>query len=186
MICSFDGAAQYDTIHYIPPFYSRSADPVNLGDHSLFLSTNSPTPFDVTLVESNGNIIGTVNISLTNPIEVDLGNGYAATGVVDQTGINTVLNDEGIIASASEPFFANIRHSASSQGASLTCKGNWAKGTRFRSGHLYSIESSTTDGPLKSHIISVMAMEDNTTITFSGIKQGVIFNGTPTTGKYFR
>ena len=174
--------SQYDTIHYIPPFYSRSGDLGNLGDQYLYLSTNSTTPFDVTVTESNGTLIAVVSISVTVEGVIDLGNQYFATGVVDQTGLNIPLTDEGIIATASTPFFANVRHTAGSQGSSLTCKGSWAKGTRFRSGHLYSVESSTTDGPLKSHMISVMALEDNTEITFSEFKNGVIFFGTPTTG----
>jgi len=182
LLSSFKSIAQYDTVHYIPPFYARSGDAANLGNHFLFLSTNSVTPITVTVTESDGSLISTVSISVTNEAQVNLGSMYSAVGVVDQTGINTVLANEGIICTSSEPFFANIRHSAGSQGTSLTSKGSWAKGTRFRSGHLFTQLSGGGDGPLKTHIISVMAMEDNTTVTFSDFKSGVIFNGTPTTG----
>ncbi|MDG1331934.1 MAG: gliding motility-associated C-terminal domain-containing protein [Crocinitomicaceae bacterium] len=181
-LSSFSSVAQYDSVHYIPPFYARSGDAANLGDHFLFLSTNSVAPIDVTVVEADGTPISVVSISVSNEAQINLGTSYAATGVVDQSGINTVLPNEGIICTSSEPFFANIRHSAGSQGTSLTSKGSWAKGTRFRSGHLFTQLSGGGDGPLKTHIISVMAMEDNTTITFSDFKQGVIFNGTPVTG----
>jgi len=175
--------AQYDSTHYIPPFYSRSTDAQNLGEHYLFLSTNSTTPFDVTVTEADGTPIAVVNISMTNEAQINLGTQFAAVGIVDQTQLNTPISNEGIIATASTPFFANIRHSAGSQGASLTSKGTWAQGTRFRSGHLFTqLSAGLSDGPLKVHIISVMAMEDSTTVTFSDIKPGVIFNGTPVTG----
>lgn len=181
-LLSFESTAQYDTVHYIPPFYARSGDAANLGDHFLFLSTNSITPIDVVVVEADGTPISVATISVTAEAEINLGSMYAAIGIVDQSGINTVLQNEGIICTSAEPFFANIRHSAGSQGTSLTSKGSWAKGTRFRSGHLFTQLSGGGDGPLKTHMISVMAMEDNTTVTFSDIKTGVIFNGTPVTG----
>lgn len=179
---SFHCNSQYDVVHYIPPFYARSNDAGNLGNHFLFLSTNSINPIEVTVVEANGSLISIASISLMSPVQINLGSMYSATGVVDQSAINTVLTNEGIICTSSEPFFANIRHSSGSQGASLTCKGSWAKGTRFRSGHLFTQLSGGGDGPLKTHIISVMAMEDNTSVTFSDFKSGVLFNGTPFTG----
>lgn len=182
IICSSQLIAQYDTEHYIPPFYARSADVVDLGDHYLFLSTNVTTPFDVTVIESDGSSIATVTISNSSPAEIYLGNLYNATGVVDGNSLNTVLTTEGIIATASLPFFANIRHESGSQGMSLTAKGKWAKGTSFRSGHLYTRLSNPASSIIKAHTISVMATEDNTTVTFSDIKSGVIFNGTPVTG----
>ncbi|MFK7784855.1 MAG: gliding motility-associated C-terminal domain-containing protein [Crocinitomicaceae bacterium] len=182
LFSSFNTVAQYDTVHYIPPFYARSGDAANLGDHFLFLSTNSVAPIDVTVVEADGTPIAVATISVIQEAEINLGSMYAATGIVDQSGINTVLPNEGIICTSPEPFFANIRHSAGSQGTSLTSKGSWAKGTRFRSGHLFTQLSGGGDGPLKTHIISIMAMEDNTTVTFSDFKPGVIFNGTPVTG----
>ena len=174
--------AQYDTLHYIPPAYSRSSATGELGMSYLFLSTNTTSPFDVTVIQGDGTIIDIVSISRDNPAEIHLGFQYNAIGIVDQSGLNTPLNDQGIIASGAQPFFANLRHSSAAQGMSLTSKGTAALGTRFRSGHLYTVESTWNDGALKSHLISVMATEDNTTITFSDFKDGVIFHGTPTNG----
>ena len=68
-----DSVAQYDTIHYIPPFYSRSMDLANLGDHYLYLSTNSAAPFDVTVTESDGTPIAVVNISVLTISPKDTG-----------------------------------------------------------------------------------------------------------------
>lgn len=174
--------AQYDTEHYIPPFYSRSSEDGEIGMTYIFLSTNNSNPFQVTITESNGDIFDTVTISKNNPVEINLGWKYFAPLMVDSTGLNTPLSTEGIIVTGASPFFVNIRHYSAAQGMSLTSKGASALGTRFRSGHLFSNESASNDGPYKSHMISVMATEDSTTVTFSDIKQGVVFFNTPTTG----
>jgi len=182
LLNAFISLGQYDTVHYFPPFYSRASDANNLGRNFLFLSTNSTTPFDVTVTESNGTPIMIATISVTNSAQIFLGYQYDVKGIVDQSGLNVVLSNEGILATASSPFFANLRHTSGTQGMSLTSKGTWGMGTRFRSGHLYTVKSSAVGGPWKSHMISVMATEDNTTVKFSDFKEGVIFYGTATDG----
>ncbi|WP_321295910.1 immunoglobulin domain-containing protein [Marinifilum fragile] len=99
------------------------------------------------------------------------------------------------------PFFANIRHGYSNDGDggalthgfSLSAKGAYAKGKEFYSGHLYNHTILSGDpfnfsywyksgwewykytnddaSPIRSHSISVMAVEEGiTSVTFSGIK----------------
>ena len=182
LISSVNCFAQYDKSHFIPPFYSRDSTNGELGFHYLYLSTNNVTPFNVEIIKSDGTLITLITISKTAPAEVILGWNYFATVMVRESQLNTPLTDEGVIARADHAFFANVRHLSAAQGMSLTSKGTLALGTRFRSGHLYSNISTNTDGVKKSHMISVMATEDNTTVTFSGIKTGVIFHNTPTTG----
>jgi gliding motility-associated-like protein len=120
-------------------------------------------------------------------------------GIIGPKELNTPLNGKGLrIYSYDGPFFANIRHGYSNDGEgkdlthgfSLSSKGAIAKGTDFYSGHLYN--HTILDGdpldyyeyysrrwnlinedakPIRSHSISVMAVEDNvTTVTFSGLK----------------
>ncbi len=182
ILLSIDTFAQYDTVHYIPPFYSRTNSTLDLGRSYLHLSTNVMDTFIVNVVESDGSLIMNVQISRDTPKKIWLGYQYNCIGIVDSTGLNTPLVTDGIIAKANFPFFANIRHSSDLQGMSLTAKGSHALGTRFRSGHMYTTKSGPNDVGFKSHMISVMAVEDNTVITFSDIKPGVIFHGTPTVG----
>ena len=179
---SYISFAQYDTIHYFPPFYARSSEANELGRNTLFLSTNHEASFNVTIRESNGNLIGQVNISKTNAGQLWMGYQYDGKGIIDSSELNMVLSKEGIIATAPYPFFANMRHSSGMQAMSVTGKGNWGMGTHFRSGHLYSTKSNVEGGQLKSHMISVMATENNTTVKFSDFKDGVIFHGTATSG----
>ncbi len=170
---------QYDTVHYFPPVFSRSSDVNDLGRNILFLSTNSDVPFPVTIEESDGTEIATVTISRTNSGQHLMGYQYDAIGIVDSTGLNIPLSTEGLVVRASQPFFANLRHSSGMQGMSMTAKGRSGLGTRFRAGFLYTRFSIAAGDEKKSHLVSVMATEDNTTVHFSGFREGVIFHGCP-------
>jgi len=167
--------AQYDTIHYVPPLFGRE----NVDDHYVQLSTSETTPFQVTIHDGDMNIINTVSISKTSSSNISLGSGYNARGVIRIDSLNKTLTYDGLIFKASQPFYANLRHIQSAQGLQLSAKGNAALGMRFRSGHVYNTSSS---GNRKAHIISVMATEDNTMVTFSGFKPGVIVYNTNTSG----
>lgn len=117
-------------------------------------------------------------------------------GIIGPKELNKPLDGQGLrIYSYDGPFFANIRHGYSNSGEggalthgfSLSAKGAYAKGKEFYSGHLYSHTILNGDPldyrinwwsdiyydtkPIRSHSISVMAVEDGvTTVTFSGIK----------------
>lgn len=182
LLSNYNAYCQYDTTHYFPPFYARSSSSLDLGQSYMYLSTNDTTSFDVTVKKSDGTIVQVATISKNQPAQIYLGAQYNTHGILDSTGLNQIITDEALIAKANKHFFANIRHISGTQGMSITSKGAWAKGTRFRSGHLYTTQSASVDDSLKSHMISVMALHDNTTITFSDFKNGVIFHGTSVTG----
>ena len=161
---------QLDTIHYIPPFYGRA----DIEDHYLMLSTIETNPFTVTVVDGSGNTIATPSISKGSASKINLGVGVNATNVIPFDSVNNV-NHEGLIASGSKQFFANVRHQHGNQGFSLTAKGNSALGTRFRSGHLFS---NTNQSNRKAQVIGVIASQDNTNVTFSDWDDdGVEFEG---------
>ncbi len=172
--------AQYDSVHYIPPLFSISGKSSEIGEHNLYLSTNESSSFNVTIKESDGTLLGVKTISLSSPDSLALGDGLSAVNIIDSAQLNKALTKEGLILTASKPFFANIRQKSASQGLSLTAKGLSALGKRFRTGHLFSIATGNKDS-LKSHMISVMATEPGlTTVSFSDISDGVIFYGTDT------
>ncbi|MFA9371973.1 MAG: gliding motility-associated C-terminal domain-containing protein [Labilibaculum antarcticum] len=114
-------------------------------------------------------------------------------GIMGPKELNKPLDGYGLrIYSYDGPFFANIRHGFSNggeggaltHGGSLSAKGAYAQGKDFYSGHLYDHtvlynkrSSYYTDplyygtDPIRSHFISVMAVEEGQTIVnFSGIK----------------
>lgn len=167
--------AQYDTIHYIPPLFARE----NIATHSVQLSTSESTPFMVTIYDGDENVVATATVSSASPSNVSLGSGYSARGVVPIDSLNHSLTYDGLILKASKPFYANLRHVQSAQGLQLSAKGNAGLGKKFRSGHVYNTTAASTR---KAHLISVMATKNNTSVTFSGFKPGLIFYNSNTTG----
>jgi hypothetical protein len=169
------GNAQYDTIHYVPPFFAVE----NVDSHFVYFSTSENLTFPITIIDGDGQLISTVTISNTNPQRYFLGKAYSGRGPILRDSLNKVLTYDGLVFKAAQPFFANVRHKQSAQGFSLTTKGAKALGTLFRTGHVYN---NSTLPNVKGHTIGVMASEDNTSITFSDISSGVVFLNTPTSG----
>ncbi len=171
-----------DTKHYIPPIYARSglSNANDVRDHYLYLSTLEANAFDVTISNSDNTINQTVSVSKSSPTLVTLSDSpygtvdYGALNIVTNAGANTVNTNDGLVLTAEKRFYANIRHASGAQGGSLVSKGQTAIGTRFRSGHVYT---NTEQLAVKSHFISVMAMEDNTQVTFGDISSGITFVG---------
>lgn len=169
------GYAQLDVKHYVPPLYGRT----NVQNHYMILSTPSAAPVNVDVKNGQGTILFSVVITDVAPSTTLLGVGYAADGIIDTPELNTVNPTDGFIIEASAPIYVNLRHVQNAQGLSLNSKGaSTGLGTRFRSGHIYN---SAALPHVKASEISVMASEDNTTVTFSDIKPNVVFRGTPTT-----
>ena len=168
--------SQLDVKHYVPPLYGRT----NVQDHYMILSTPSTANVTVSVKNGQGTLIYTAVISDVSPSTVLLGTGYGAPGLIDTPELNTVNPTDGFIIDATAPIYVNMRHVQSAQGMSLNSKGaSTGLGTRFRSGHVFC---SATIPYVKAHEISVMATQNNTTVTFSDISPGVIFRGTPQTG----
>eukprot|EP01029_Cantina_marsupialis_P020949 TRINITY_DN4961_c0_g1_i1.p1 TRINITY_DN4961_c0_g1~~TRINITY_DN4961_c0_g1_i1.p1 ORF type:complete len:4069 (+),score=644.48 TRINITY_DN4961_c0_g1_i1:255-12461(+) len=181
---SFDGIAQYDYEHYVPPFYNGSYTDNDIGYHRAILSTNSVKDIVVYIYRGYDDEIAHVTINNTSPYSFPFtrsdGNekgdiiSYPHSynfpeNVVGARELNKVLANDGIrFYSPDGPFFVNIRHSTRDQGLSLTTKGTYAYGTDFLSGHVYTHQNSATNR--RSHFISVMATEDNTIVNFTDIK----------------
>ncbi|MFT4602511.1 MAG: hypothetical protein ACI857_002697, partial [Arenicella sp.] len=85
--------AQLDTKHYIPPMFGREDE----GTHYIVLSTPSTTPFDVTITDGSGTIITTQNISNVSSSSYLLGAGVATQFLVQESELNTVMANEGLI-----------------------------------------------------------------------------------------
>lgn len=179
-----------DSVHYLPPIYARDglSTSSDVQNHYLVLSTPEVTAFDVTIQNANAingtgsQINQTVSISKSSPIILTLSaspygsSGYGALGIVNDAGLNLANTQDGLILTGSGGlrFYANIRHSSGSQWTSLTAKWQTALGKKFRSWHVYQNGNMDT---VKSHFISIMAMEDDTTVNFSDIAPGITFVG---------
>lgn len=163
---------QLDVKHYIPPMHARTL----AGTHYLVLGTPVSTPFNVTVTDGAGNLITTISISSSASSTTVIGSSYTSPFLVNYSSLNTVVSaGKGLILSASQPFYANIRVTVENQAESLTSKGsNASKGRDFRTGHMYNNSAS---GSEKSNCFSFMATEDNTQVLISEIKSGVVLEG---------
>ena len=84
--------AQLDDVHYIPPSYGR----VNVDKHYLIISTLSTAAVNYTVTTGSGVAISAGVVSRLTPQTLLLGNGYAATGMINYGQLNGI-NDEGAL-----------------------------------------------------------------------------------------
>lgn len=163
--------SQLDTIHYFPPVHSRLNS--NLAEQYVYLSTPVVTPFTVTLVDGNGNFVGSTVISKDNPNSIFIGSGQfpGTDAAVPLDSCSTVLHASGFIASAPYEFYCNVRIKASFHATSIACKGRAALGKRFFTGSMPQIVSNTN----RNFITSIMATENGTVVSVTGYDPGVVF-----------
>ncbi|MDG1476379.1 MAG: gliding motility-associated C-terminal domain-containing protein [Vicingaceae bacterium] len=168
--------AQLDVEHYIPPVFGRE----DKGTHRIVLSTPNAAPFTVTITDGAGTVIATPTISSATSFSYLLGTGDATQFLVTEAELNTIMTDEGLILTAAEPFYVNMRVFAGPQGGSLTSKGSQAAfGQDFYVGGMFN---NTGDSFRKSNSFGIMATTNGTTVNISGISPGVIFRGTTPVG----
>lgn len=164
--CTF---AQLDREHWFAPMVDRTGNPNPY--QKLYLSTNRTTPFPVSIYNNNV-LIGTVNISKNNPQKFDVLRDYIIT--TQQTDLFTPTT-KGLYLKADFPFYANLRFSVFNHAEIITSKGIPSTGQTFYA----ATAPISVSNSILNFMMSVLATEDNTTVTISGYKSTVQFsNGT--------
>ncbi|AKK72192.1 gliding motility protein [Chryseobacterium gallinarum] len=161
--------AQLDREHWFAPMVDRtgSFNPYQ----KLYLSTNRTTPFPVNIYNNNV-LIGTVNISKNNPQKFDVLRNYIIT--TQQTDLFTPTT-KGLYLKAEFPFYANLRFSVFNHAEIITSKGIPSTGKTF----FAASAPITVNNSILNFMTSVLATEDNTTVTITGYNPAVQFsNGT--------
>lgn len=154
MITGFNVSAQRDTEHWIAPFYASTANTAQ----ALYLSTDSVTPFAVT-VSSNNIVLGTVTISKGSPQTYVVSNANISATTAGEAF--TVIN-KGLYLNGQKPFYCTLRMVNSTQHAEiLTSKGKAGIGKEFYVAATPSPFTSTGN----SFTAGVLATENNTTVT---------------------
>lgn len=164
--------AQRDTDHWIAPFYASSST-----TQALYLSTDSVTPFDVTITSNSstapGNVLGVVTISKGDPKVFTV----PSANISVNTAANgfTVIN-RGLYAKGTKPFFCTLRLvSGTTHAEILTSKGKAGTGKEF---YVVATPSTATSSNFTA---GVMATEDNTTVTATWNAPVTFIGGAPTT-----
>lgn len=161
--------AQLDREHWFAPMVDRTGN--SNPNQKLYLSTNRTTPFPVEIYNNN-TLIATATISKGNPQKVDILRDYIITS--QQTDLFTPTT-KGLYVKAEFPFYANLRFSVFNHAEIITSKGIPSTGKTFYAANApLSVSNS-----ILNFMTSVLATEDNTTVTITGYKPTVQFsNGT--------
>lgn len=175
MITGINIYAQRDTEHWIAPYYASTT----VTQQALYLSTDSVTPFVVT-VYSNNVALGTVTISKGAPQIFTIPSANVSTDNVSEAFIVT---NKGLYIKADRPFYCALRLVNSTQHAEVvTSKGKAGIGKEFFVANTPSVTTRTTD----NFTAGVLATEDNTvvTATWSAITPITFLGATPTTNTH--
>lgn len=167
----FTGQAQLSSKHWLPPLHSR--DETAIQDHYVYISTAEITPFQVTVTTGDGlPILGSpFTISQTSPAVITIEVGQPSSMFLDVSDVNIVKSNKGLILEGPEDFYVSFRMRHINHAETLISKGRPGIGTEFRLG-------STPQGgevSIRNFVSSVMATEDNTSITLSDYDSNVEF-----------
>ncbi|MES2810972.1 MAG: T9SS type B sorting domain-containing protein [Bacteroidota bacterium] len=167
-LLSLNCFAQFSKTHYIPPI-SCSSNQIPQSQY-LYISCPSVTPVNFRIIPLGGIAInGTV--SRDNPFEFNIGSSNSQI-LADQSLVNQVLSDKGYVIEADDLVYASVRVAASFHAGSIVSKGLAALGTQFRIGGFLNLGAQAY-GESHYTFASILATENNTTISFSDIKPGV-------------
>lgn len=156
--------AQRDTEHWFAPYYDNAG---SFTYQYLYFSTDSTTPFTVT-VYNNNLPIGTVTISKGSPQTFNI----PTANIITQTATQAFTpNTMGLYTKADKPYYVNMRIYSVSHGEIVTSKGKAGIGKKF-----YAAGTPlTANQSISDFTTAVLATEDNTVVTVSGYNPGVIF-----------
>ncbi|WP_282786991.1 T9SS type B sorting domain-containing protein [Flavobacterium croceum] len=166
------GNAQFSKTHYIPPISNAiSLQPQN---QFIYVSCPSITPIAVEIKEIGGTTF-TGTVSRDNPLVYDIGFGQNTQLMVSDSNAGSVYNNKGYIVQASDLIYVTVRLVATPQryqAGGLVSKGIASLGKQFRVGAMVNTLIASTSS-IHYTFASILATENNTTVSFSDIKPGV-------------
>lgn len=164
--------SQLSNKHWIPPIHSR--DNSAISDQYIYMSTNETVPFQVTATDGNGvPYAGSpFTISAATPAFFTVGTGQPTKMFLNLSDVNTVVSGKGVILQGPKDFYVSFRMRHSAHAETIISKGKPGIGTSFRLG--CTINESQDNR--KNFVASVMATENNTSVTLSNYNTGVIFS----------
>ncbi len=171
--------SQFSKTHYIPPLSNTEAYET-LGQY-MYISTPSLTDINYRIIAIGGTVT-TGTVRRDNPQTVFIGTDSDTQLLANGTKVSTILNDKGYIVEADDLIYVTVRLTAASNNhaGGLVSKGLAALGTQFRIGAMTNTNVNTDARHYT--FASILATENNTVISFSDIKPGVILTNNPAVG----
>ncbi len=152
--------AQFDTRFWMPPIWDSGQNAHNQPSE-LFITTPSPNPVNVHIETADGTTWSfDGEVTASNPLVVPL-----TTNLGQTTTANTVNTTQGLVVTSNQAIQCVHKISGANNQTLVTLKGRNGRGTEFWAGSQVR-NMNATYSPNEFHFISVMALEDNTTITF--------------------
>lgn len=157
--------AQHDTEHWFAPMSDKTG---SSGSQILYLSTNSTTPFPVTIYNNN-TVIGTVTVVKGTPATFPI----STRSMIITTSAADLFTPKpmGLYLKADLPFYATLRFQIPSHAEIVTSKGKAGIGKNF----FVAYAPITTPSSIYNFTTGIMATEDNTTVTVSNYDPAVTF-----------
>lgn len=167
-ICAY---SQFSKTHYIPPVVGVDGQPIQA--QYLYISCPNPEPVNFSIqIIGGGTINGTV--SQNQPFEYMIGAGENSAMHIGNSSVNQVLSNKGCIVEAGDQIYVALRLTATPQNfqaGGLVSKGLAAPGKQFRIGAMVNdLIPNLRDIDLT--FVSILALENNTTVSFADIKPG--------------
>ena len=150
--------------YYVPPVWQMNP---SFGGGSVYTDPSSlviSTPFgkaDVTIRTADGSFQQSIRVNQGTAEVVPLTN-----NIIQTPNYNSIENDKGLIIESDQLIQLIYRISANNNKMLVTIKGEQALGQRFRAGSQTNAGGAPDTGKRENHFISVMAVEDNTTVNF--------------------
>jgi gliding motility-associated-like protein len=172
LLSSLISFSQLSNKHWIPPLHSR--DITAISDQYIYMSTNETVPFQVTATDGNGTPYAgsPFTISASTPAFFTIGTGQPTKMFLSLSDVNTVVTGKGVMLQGTKDFYVSFRMRHASHAETIISKGKPGIGTSFRLGcTINEIQDNR-----KNFVASVMATENNTSVTLSNYNTGVIFS----------
>ncbi|PDS26314.1 T9SS type B sorting domain-containing protein [Flavobacterium branchiophilum] len=165
--------SQFSKAHYIPPV-SNSDSQVPQGQ-SMYISCPSTTPIAFTITKIGGQVISGTT-SRDNPFVYNLGSGIDTQMLIKSDDVGSIKHNKGFIIEAEDLVYVTVRLTSTPQNyqaGSIVSKGLAALGTHYRIGAFINTGVANTSDNHYT-FATILATENNTTVSYADIKQGVV------------